>query len=810
MKKINKIIGVGKFKNFIAKGDIAFKKLNLIYAENAMGKSTLTNIFRSLSKNDPKYILTKTDDDNYRVEVLKDDNSNYIFYKKAWKNLDDNIIDKIEIYDKVFIENNIHSGFIVNSDHKKRLTKFIIGENLILENNKIEEIKKNIGDLKIELKNLFENKIKNPAIKLNITFQDFEEFKNLDISGVVNLDNINNQILEIENNIENIKNKNYILNKEDIPYLKFNEYRPIGIDDFKNILEATIENIEKSSENKLKEHLENFNKKIDKNWLYIGFYAINDNSKCPFCGSDVNGNQLIKSYQDCFNLEYNTFKKSLLNYKNFGQNVKIGFININSLVTKIQYYYDTFWNKYLKLESLENLTFKEYLQNKITFDFMNINSIDKIVEIINNLYNLKEKSLLDRISSERILELDDLYKKYIISYDIINKIIKDFYEKVINFKKSLNSNVNINEEKNKLMKLKQKKYKYCIENNLNFENNMDIIRSNDLEEILNKNKEIINLSNYLPELRNNLSQNIQNTIITYKDDINDILKKFNTSFKILLDDKLKFNTSEPTSELSIKIGEKNITQNNKNLDIYEKETIGNALSEGDKTSLAFAFFIAKLKHDKNLNKKIIIFDDPMCSLDKSRKIETINQIKYIFDKAKSVFILSHDSYFLEDVLKNVNTKNNKILHIFMNGNNGSNIKEFDLKKENQSSYFKSYYILKEFLDKNEDLCERNNDIAKNIRIYLEGLLRRIYPDKFNITNSWLGDFIPKIKEDKLFSEDNIKELEEIKNFSKRFHHDDSNENQKVDFTELSGFVRRTLNFVNKITETRIINKNQEQ
>lgn len=89
MKKINKIIGVGRFKNFIAKGDIAFKKLNLIYAENAMGKSTLTNIFRSLSKNDPKYILTKIDDDDYRVEILKDDNSNYIFYKKAWKNLDE-------------------------------------------------------------------------------------------------------------------------------------------------------------------------------------------------------------------------------------------------------------------------------------------------------------------------------------------------------------------------------------------------------------------------------------------------------------------------------------------------------------------------------------------------------------------------------------------------------------------------------------------------------------------------------------------------------------------------------------------------
>ena len=799
MKKINKIFKVGKFINFTAKGDITFKKLNLIYAENAMGKSTLTNIFRSLSENDPKYILAKTDDDNYRIEIARTDGTNYIFDKNGWKNIDNIIQNNIEIYDNVFIEKNIHSGFIVNSEHKKHLTKLIIGEEQIKQNKLIEAKKEEIEKSKEKIKNFFETKIKNKNIDCTLKLKDFEEFNKLDISNIINLEYIDNKILEQQKQIEIIKYRDIILNKENVPYLDFVRLKPNDINDFKNILKTTIKNIEKDSENKVKEHLIKFseNKYINRNWLNIGVNAISNKSECPFCGSNIIGNELIKAYQDVFNKEYNDFKTKLLGYKNFAQTIRNTFNKIYQFINEIKNSYDTFWNKYCKLSILGNLTFENYLKEKIKFNFTDINSIDRITNTINELINLKEKSILEEIDGEQIIKFEKLYEEYLASHTTIGGIIKNFFDEVNNFKMSLQKYIgNINDEKNKLISFEQKKYKFCIENNIDYDG-IKVIKKDCLNQIINENVEIAKLNNCLPKLRNDMNNNIENVIKNYKNDINSILKKFNTSFEIDLN-KLKFNTAEPSSELIVRIGEKCIKQSSKNTDICEIGTIGNALSEGDKTSLAFAFFIAKLKHDNELQNKIIIFDDPMCSLDKSRKTETIKQIIDVLKKAKSVFILSHDSYFLEKILKETNKSYDKqVLHIFMNGNNGSCIEEFDLEKENQSDYFKNFYILKEFYDNKKDLGKNNINIMRTIRQYLEGLLRRIYPDKFNLKDKCLGNFINIIRTDKVFEQNILEELEEINDFTREYHHCDSIGQTNISFTELFGFVDRTLHLFKK-------------
>jgi wobble nucleotide-excising tRNase len=53
-----------------------------------------------------------------------------------------------------------------------------------------------------------------------------------------------------------------------------------------------------------------------------------------------------------------------------------------------------------------------------------------------------------------------------------------------------------------------------------------------------------------------------------------------------------------------------------------------SLSEGDKRTLAFAFFIASTESDSNLSNKIIIIDDLMCSLDlnRSSKLEVLKRL----------------------------------------------------------------------------------------------------------------------------------------------------------------------------------------
>lgn len=77
----------------------------------------------------------------------------------------------------------------------------------------------------------------------------------------------------------------------------------------------------------------------------------------------------------------------------------------------------------------------------------------------------------------------------------------------------------------------------------------------------------------------------------------------------------------------------------------------NTLSTGDKTTLALAFFLAKLDHDGALNQKVVVFDDPLASHDSHRRGKTVEAIKELCGRCLQLIVLSHDEYFLRDVEK---------------------------------------------------------------------------------------------------------------------------------------------------------------
>src|SRR3546814_14330239 len=77
----------------------------------------------------------------------------------------------------------------------------------------------------------------------------------------------------------------------------------------------------------------------------------------------------------------------------------------------------------------------------------------------------------------------------------------------------------------------------------------------------------------------------------------------------------------------------------------------NTLSTGDKTTLALAFFLAKLDHDGNLASKVVVFDDPLSSHDSHRRGKTVEAIKQLCGRCLQLIVLSHDEYFLRDVEK---------------------------------------------------------------------------------------------------------------------------------------------------------------
>ena len=73
------------------------------------------------------------------------------------------------------------------------------------------------------------------------------------------------------------------------------------------------------------------------------------------------------------------------------------------------------------------------------------------------------------------------------------------------------------------------------------------------------------------------------------------------------------------------------------------------LSEGDKRTLAFAFFIASTLADKKSSSRVVVVDDPMCSLDLNRKHHARAVLKKLHSKAEQLVVLAHDPYFLRDL-----------------------------------------------------------------------------------------------------------------------------------------------------------------
>jgi wobble nucleotide-excising tRNase len=77
-----------------------------------------------------------------------------------------------------------------------------------------------------------------------------------------------------------------------------------------------------------------------------------------------------------------------------------------------------------------------------------------------------------------------------------------------------------------------------------------------------------------------------------------------------------------------------------------------SLSESEKTALAFAYFLSKIKYEildnnnADIKRTIIVIDDPISSLDENRLHLTACIIFDLFEEAEQLFVLSHNLLFM--------------------------------------------------------------------------------------------------------------------------------------------------------------------
>jgi len=232
----------------------------------------------------------------------------------------------------------------------------------------------------------------------------------------------------------------------------------------------------------------------------------------------------------------------------------------------------------------------------------------------------------------------------------------------------------------------------------------------------------------------------------------------------------------------------------------ESVSLKHSLSEGDKSSLALSFFLARLSLQHNLSEKIIIFDDPISSFDYTRRSVTINQLHNFSKKTKQFILLSHDMNFIKDFSDKCQTCLN--LKIIFKG--GSSVLEnHNIHKDTLTGIFKDLTVLHDFIENGESSEFDNREVVRCIRPSIEGIFRIKFFKSFK-NNEWLGDMINAIRISEINSrfyhlKPMLEELEDINDYSKTYHHSNPNYLEtQINTEELRIYGQRTLKLIERI------------
>ena len=197
------------------------------------------------------------------------------------------------------------------------------------------------------------------------------------------------------------------------------------------------------------------------------------------------------------------------------------------------------------------------------------------------------------------------------------------------------------------------------------------------KDYLKTTTEILNTENEMEKIRRKIIAIKQRELPKYYKRINEILEEISADFKIVA---VKNKESVVANHIDyyLQINKQNIPIDAK----IGNHQFENTLSAGDRNTLAMTFFLAKLEVDGNLKNKIIVFDDPIASLDTNRVHFLQNAIARLAPKVKAIIIFSHSKPYLRGIYRACQEINNKVGYELKRSTNNETIFcKWDVKRD---------------------------------------------------------------------------------------------------------------------------------
>lgn len=642
INRVNFIRNIGRFHD-CKWGGRPFGKNTVIFGNNGNGKSTLTCILRSLATGNNNLLIARktlgSAGSKYVELTIADDGpEKAIYFKdKRWSEPKAEIL----IFDSKFISENIFDGENISEAQKTNLHRVVIGEKgrQLFEQikNKNEEVKQ-LDAEKRDQTNLYQGS----EMKNYFTFDTFSELK--EDTGA------DKKIQE--------KSKEYEYAKQlDKPKeLSFKEKK---FSNLEIILKKSVANSHNKAESLIKKHIKENWKDHEHSYDFLktGTSLIVDTKdpNCPYCGQSLTeASQAVDAYKDYFDEAYEALVTEISGAIKF-----FGAWNYENDITVIL------------SEAKDWVRFFD--DNKAHLDLEGV-----LMAAKGNLSELKprfeaecEKKIKNLNYQPDFLSLHSMsleWDKVKMAVEAFNKIIKDYTAK----------SVTTDSEKLKaeLGKLRSHRKRFSEEWT------KICVRYVELKAKLLKAKE------EREALIGALSTHSKEIFEKYQNVINDILGDMGADFKIK-----KFTEQKDLRKAdAVFCGFE--------LEFFGAHSVAlesgdgqpnfkNTLSQGDKSALAFAFFLSLMREDENLESKILVFDDPVSSFDDERRRKTVQHLANIKNKKGKTplqkIILTHENNFLIKLYEEDQFRNATYLRLVpdghVEGRKKSDMKHCDIPEE---------------------------------------------------------------------------------------------------------------------------------
>ena len=758
LKKIISIKNVGRFRNSATSPNPQLGKHTFIAGANGYGKTTICAVLRSLQTGDPAHVLgrkTLGATDAPAIELLLD-SGQARFDGAAWNATKP----EISIFDGVFVAENVHSGEVVDIEHKRNLYRVIVGDagvKLAAQDADLAaESRAKTGEISTA------GKAVQPHVPASMKLDAFIALPETPDIAV--------QIEAQARTVDALRQAGALRARPALSEFAI----PALPEDFTGLLARTIDDIAQDAEQQLSAHLAAHGMTASGgNWIADGLGHADDT--CPFCGQDIRGLPLIAAFRAVFSERYEALAGEIAAMK-AGVARDMGDTALARLGTIAEQNKGgvEFWQKYCAIEA-----------PALALPADAVEAIRGLATGATGLLDRKAAVPLEPIvPDEGFTVARAAYDSAAAAIETANTAIRAA-NVVIADKKAAADAGDLKAAETELARLTA----------IQTRHRADVSELCGTYTKLSGEKDGIEARK--DAIRKQLDAHTKTVVKPYERRINDYLAAFNAGFTIT-ETKHAYPGGVATSSYQLVI-------NDTAVDLGDSKTPGdrpsfkNTLSAGDRTTLALAFFLAHLERDPAAAGKLVVFDDPFNSQDAFRRRQTVHEIMKVAGKCAQVIVLSHDATFLKQVWDKSPAPERVALTIADHRAQGSKIMPVDLEHACRGRTATDIDDLQTYLTTGAGSLL---DIIRKMRVVLETHCRTTYPGSF-LANDWLGDIVRKIREggDPHPAQALYDELDQINGYTSQYHHgedmDDATPDQ-IDPSELTGFTRRTLKIVNAL------------